>query len=82
MSILPSTRFGGWTKTCNGVEQHGMSKKDLVNHFLQESAQIKKRMSKKQRRVVKRLAENVLTNCNKPRFGIRTAVVTKSLSKN
>ena len=57
MTTLPSSRFGGWTRRCNGVEQHGMSKKDLVNHFLQESAQIKKRMSKKQRRVVKRLAE-------------------------
>ena len=57
MSILPSARFGGWTKKCNGVDQHGMSKKDLVNHWLAESGKIKKGMTKKQRRKVKRLLQ-------------------------
>ena len=56
MDTLPSQRFGGWTNSGNGVDQHGKNKKQLVNDFMEDAAMLKKRMTKKQRRKVKEIA--------------------------
>jgi|TARA_R100000081_G_C4796135_1_gene160985 hypothetical protein len=30
MTTLPSSRFGGWTRRCNGLQQHGLKPKAFI----------------------------------------------------
>lgn len=34
MTTLPSSRFGGWTRRCNGLQQHGLKPKAFINKMM------------------------------------------------
>ena len=34
MTTLPSSRFGGWTRRCNGLQQHGLKPKAFIKMLM------------------------------------------------